>query len=340
MDKRRNPPPGVIDTDHFSRELRRRLIDPARRRVLVSRLAGSEQERDLRRGVNCGGLGRLHQFRCENRSGWPANPLPIAPARAALGLPPGERLVAQVFQRAGCNWRCWYCYVPDRLLTARDDQGTWLSADDLVAHYAESPDRPPVLDLSGGQPDLTPEWVPWVMEALEARGLADTTYLWSDDNLSNDYLWRFLDARQLASLAANPRYGRGGCFKGFDEASFQFNTRTRPTLFQRQLAVFERLLRLGIDLYATVSLTCASTERLTSRIKGFMDRLQTIHELLPLRTVPVEVKVFTPVQRRLTPSSRAALAHQWQAMEVWCSEIERRFPATLRDTPVQQIRLA
>jgi len=32
------------------------------------------------------------------------------------------------------------------------------------------------------------------MKELNCRGLAEQTYLWSDDNLSTDYFWRFLSA--------------------------------------------------------------------------------------------------------------------------------------------------
>ena len=49
-----------------------------------------------------------------------------------------------------------------------------------------------VLDLTGGQPDLVPEWILWMMCELRARGLERKVYVWSDDNLSNDYFWRFL----------------------------------------------------------------------------------------------------------------------------------------------------
>jgi len=54
-----------------------------------------------------------------------------------------------------------------------------------------------MIDLSGGQPDLTPEWIPWMMEELNNRGLTDKVYLWSDDNLSNDYFWKYLSDAEI-----------------------------------------------------------------------------------------------------------------------------------------------
>ena len=40
---------------------------------------------------------------------------------------------------------------------------------ELVELYLDEPEPPPMIDLTGGQPDLTPEWVPWTMEELAGR---------------------------------------------------------------------------------------------------------------------------------------------------------------------------
>ena len=101
----------AFNTDEFSDFLRRRSIDLERRKVLVARLQGSEQERDLTVPANCNGYGRIHHFRRETSDGWPQNPLPMDPASKALGIGKSDVLRAQVFQHASCNWRCWYCYV-------------------------------------------------------------------------------------------------------------------------------------------------------------------------------------------------------------------------------------
>ncbi len=69
-----------------------------------------------------------------------------------------------MFQNAACNWRCWYCFVPFDLLGAA--KGIWVTPRELVERYASVDPRPPMIDLTGGQPDLTPEWVPWMMKAL------------------------------------------------------------------------------------------------------------------------------------------------------------------------------
>lgn len=329
----------LIDTDATSRRLRRRGIDVARRRLLITNYLGTDQAKDLSEPPNCGGFGRIRHFRRATSPGWPSNPLPIGPASDALGLPIADLLRAQVFQNAVCNWRCWYCYVPFGLLSANPEHSAWLSAEDLLDHYFEQPNPPPVIDLTGGQPDLTPEWIPWMMAALTARGVEQATYLWSDDNLSNDYFWRYLSNADIDLVIRYPNYGRVGCFKGFDNDSFSFNTGAAPELFGRQFDLLKRFLDIGIDIYAYATFTCASTEAIGDRMSAFVDRLQRLDEHLPLRTVPLEIQVFSPVQSRLTGDKGDALRHQWVAIEAWNKELERRFSAAERGTSITGVRL-
>lgn len=223
MDKR------PIDTEKFSTQLRRRGIRVDEQRVLVSTFRGTEQEKDFSVPANCAGFGRIHHFRRQQPPPWPSNPLPIDPASRALALGSLNEIEVQVFQNAICSWRCWYCFVDFELLSADPRFGEFKTADELLDLYIAEKLRPVVIDLSGGQPDLTPEWSYWFMEALTRRGIENSVYVWSDDNLSNDYLWHYLDSKQVARLAAFPNYGRVGCFKGFDERSFAFNTKAAPS---------------------------------------------------------------------------------------------------------------
>ena len=230
---------------------------------------------------------------------------------------------AQVFQNAVCNWRCWYCFVPFNLLSANHKHAEWLTPSELVDLYLEQTERPTVIDLTGGQPDLTPEWVPWMIQEIRARGLEDTVYLWSDDNLSTDYFWRYLSTNDIDLVRNAKNYGRVCCFKGFDEASFSFNTLADEALFQRQFDLFRRFVDIGIDLYAYVTLTSPTSDRIVDRIRRFVDRLQTVHENLPLRTVPLEIQVFAPVHSRVKQEQRKALKVQQMAVEAWCRETRR-----------------
>jgi len=245
----------LIETARTADLLRSRVLRQEPNEVLISRLAGSDQEEDLTKPPNCGGIGRIRHFRRDTSGGWPPNSLPIDPACKALGLGAVDVMEAQLFQNAACAWRCWYCYVPFDLLAANPKRGEWMTADNLVDRYSDTPNRPLIIDLSGGSPDLTPEWVVWMMDALEERGLANSTYLWSDDNLSTDYVFSKLSPGDRLRLATYRNYGRVCCFKGFDEESFSFNTGADSLCFDRQFELFKAYVDLGLDLYAYATFT-------------------------------------------------------------------------------------
>jgi len=57
---------------------------------------------------------------------------------------------------------------------------------------------------------------------LEAREWQTQVYLWSDDNLSNDYFRRYLTDHDRERMAHYANYGRVGCFKGYDAQSFAY----------------------------------------------------------------------------------------------------------------------
>jgi hypothetical protein len=201
----------TIKTDDLSASLRARSIRPETREILISRIDGSPQEPDLSEPPNCQGYGRIRHFRMDTPTPWPSNPLPMLPASHRLGTSPHQVSNAQVFQNASCNWRCWYCFVPFNLLGANEANSVWLTSEQLVELYLAEDNRTLVIDCSGGQPDLIPEWVPWMMEALTTHDLADKVYLWSDDNLSNDYFWRYLSPDQRQTMKSYRMYGRVCC---------------------------------------------------------------------------------------------------------------------------------
>jgi uncharacterized Fe-S cluster-containing radical SAM superfamily protein len=329
----------TLDTSALSARLRARAVDLHRRQLLITNFHNTGQEPDLAEPANCQGFGRIRHFRRQTTHGWPTNPLPLDPACAALGLPTTDLVRAQVFQNAACNWRCWYCFVPFSLLSANPAHSAWLDAETLVELYLDQPDPPAVIDLTGGQPDLVPEWVPWMMRALTASDLASRVYLWSDDNLSNDYFWRYLSDDDISLVAGYPNYGKVACFKGFDPTSFAFNTKAAPELFDQQFDLFARHIDLGLDCYAYATFTTPITTAINDGMARFVDRLQTIAEHLPLRTIPLEIAVYGPMHPRLGPTHHLALEHQWRAIEAWHAELDRRFTASQRATPITKIPL-
>jgi uncharacterized Fe-S cluster-containing radical SAM superfamily protein len=328
-----------IDTVGFSARLRSKSIDLPSRKIRITRFTDSLQEQDLSEPANCRGLGRIRHFRRGSPGSWPANPLPIDPAIKALGLSRSDGIRAQAFQNAVCNWRCWYCFVDFELLSGSDKRSEWMSADELLDSYVSEPNPARMIDLTGGQPDLTPEWVLWMMEALEARGLANEVYLWSDDNLSTDYFWTCLGDAERARIANYRMYGRACCFKGFNEESFSFNTRASPTLFDLQFDIASRLIASGIDLYAYVTLTTPRPTDIASDVAKFVDRLQAVHRNLPLRTIPLEIRAFAPVVPRMSEESATAISLQWEAVRCWLSELEGRFSPTERSQVISSVSL-
>ena len=329
----------TIDTDAVSIRYREQAVSLADRKLLVTNFRGTEQEKDFSVPANCGGFGRIHHFRRDAGSEWPPNPLPLDPACRALSLPSTDSMRVQVFQNAVCNWRCWFCFVDFKLLAANRRYSEWMSAASLLDLYEQEVEPPLMIDLSGGQPDLVPEWVPWMMSELRNRGLSNKIFLWSDDNLSNDYFWRFLSEEDRELVATYPCYARVCCFKGFNAESFSFNTKATPGLFDRQFELMRRLLTLGIDLYSYVTLTTPSLHNTASEMSRFLDRLQNLDPNLPLRMVPLEVRIFTPVRERENDATRAALKHQHLALELWQGELESRFTGEERARAITDVPL-
>lgn len=333
----------IRDPDDFAAALRDRGVDTAQRRILVSLLAGSEQESDLSEPVVCEGLGRIRHFRRATSPGWPDNPLPITPAARWLGLAvTPDTIRALVYQNAVCNWRCWYCYVPFNLLAGHASRSRWVTAEQLIDSHQALPghDRPAVIDLSGGQPDLVPEWTVWMVDALSNAGLASQVYLWSDDNLSNDYLFRYLTDDQLGRLAAAPNYGRACCLKGFDRASFAFNTGAPAEHFDRQLSLLRRIIGTGMDVYCYATFTTPILPASPAgEIRRFADQLQGIDEYLPLRLIPLEVSMFGPVHKRLRSPHGESLQLQRHMAAAWETVMAERFTSSQRATAISSILL-
>lgn len=335
-------PAKPIDTERFAARLRVRAIDVEGGRVLISRLAKSGQEVDLTLPANCNGYGRVRHFRLATAEGWPANPLPIAPACRALGISPvPDLMTALVFQNAACAWRCWYCFVPEELLRADPNRSAWFTARELVDLYRQLPDPPRIIDLSGGSPDLVPEWTPWMMRALRDAGLNRETYLWTDDNLSTAYLFDTLSPADLDLLLGYRNYGRVCCIKGFDARSFAFNTRAAPADYERQFGILRRVVRLGLDVYGYVTLTSPHADGVVEGVADLIDRLQAVDPNLPLRVVPLRIQVFTPVEQRLAGDAdrERSLRVQEEAIAAWNAELARRFDADLRARPICDIPL-
>jgi uncharacterized Fe-S cluster-containing radical SAM superfamily protein len=336
----KNRYPKEMAIDKLSVKLRQAGINLADQKIRIVCFDNSEQSNDFTLPSNCHGWGRIHHFERSQGKGWPLDPLPIDPAIRALDLPDADEISAQVFQNAICNFQCWYCYVDRQLIKANPGLSSFLNVGEMLDLYLSEDNRPPILDLSGGQPDLVPEWTLWFADVIHDRHLDNKIYLWSDDNLSNDFLWQFLSKEQIKRLASYRNYGRVGCFKGFDEHSFSFNTSAPPELFKSQFSLMRRLVESGFDVYGYVTLTSDIDENLNSRISNFVDRLQKeVHPLFPLRTIPQRILEFTPMKQRMNPKHMRALAIQDEAVLLWQVEIKKRFPLDIIKKQIYEHKL-
>lgn len=300
------------------------IYKPKTRQFLLSRIAGSEQETDMSVPSNCDGYGRIHHFR-RNVDKWINDSLPNDPACKALEIPYTDVLEAQVFQLASCNVHCWYCFVPDKLKCGRMDNAKWLTAEQMVELYKKSDTEIRVIDLSGGNPELALEWTLDTMKALERNKLQSKVYLWSDDTLTTDYAFEYLSKEELNYMASYRNFGKVGCFKGFDAHSFAFNSNLPEKIYEKQFERFERYVDMGFDIYGYVTLTSDNYDNIEEKMEKFVDRLQKIHPILPLRIVPLKIFNFTPTGSRLNSCYSRALENQIRAIEAWKAELSKRY---------------
>lgn len=312
----------LIETAPMSEHLREKVIRTAGKEIMVSRLAGSDQSADLTVPANIEGYGRVRHFSQIVGGGWPDNPLPIRPAARWLGKPEPLQMEAQVFQLAACGWRCWYCFVPFNLLSADPRRSAWFSADALVESFLAQENRPSILDLTGGSPDLAPEWISWTMDAVEKRKAGRSIYLWSDDNLSNDFLLKAENANLLERLEKYGRgYGKVCCLKGFDATSFSFTTGAEESGFEEQLRILAGYARTKLDIYLYITLTSPEREENGFLIRSLVRRLADIRPDLPHRTVPLRIMEYGPMKARLDEQRRRAVDSQMTLVKMWQSAV-------------------
>ncbi len=304
---------------------RKAIVNKTEKKVRLAIISDSKQEKDLTGPTNFFGYGRVRHF-TRKHDNWNDNPLPIDPACNFLGTPKLEQIEAQVFQIAQCNFDCWYCFVDEDRLQPNNEFSGWVSIDDMVEFILRQ--NVNLIDLSGGQPDLVPEWSLWVLRSLRDLQLDEKVFVWQDDNLSCNSLRKYLTTGEIEELSSFSNFARVGCFKGFDEFTFGFNT-GRPELFyNNQFIIMKELLQFGFDIYAYVTFTTPEIDNLDYRINNFVERLQKIHPLFPLRTVPLKIVNYTPTSLRLTEDKIKSFDLQFHVLEKWNEVLQKNYSAT------------
>ena len=337
-------------------KLRKTLIKPGKPgKVLIASFSGTEQAKDMIVHTNIAD----EYFRAkvytklEDREWDPflSEPAGIAAKKLTIEEEKRKRLVtpeacnsAFLGQIGGCNLNCWQCYVDDVLKSGNPRYGTYLSAEEYLIWFLvwskktqNSPDpdeKLNILRISGGEPFIVPEFVVWMIEAVEKYNLQDYLYLWVDTNLcTGDFYWKYLSPEERKKIRNYRNIGFCGCYKGFDEKTFYKTTQERltsagadPRFFHEQFKMHRRLIDEGLDVYTYLYPFTYSLDGLKEKLTVFMDRLiREVDKFAPLRMATPETKVYGPTKKRLTPERAKALKNQWIAMKIWKEELQKRF---------------
>ncbi len=323
--------------NEFDESCRSQIYDGSR--FLITEVGTSEEDK-IRLGVNCDGYGRIRRFMRNKDSDWIDNPLPFDPFSNSMGLERVNDLNVQVFQVAKCNLNCWWCFIPDEYKTCSMEHTRWYSADDLIELYIrDAKDISNVIDISGGNPELVPEFVLGMMQGLERAGVSDKVYLWSDDVLTTDYLFTKLNKKQIEYMTEYRHYGKVACFKGIDSESFSYNTCNSIGGFENQLSMAKRYIDAGFDIYFYIVLTMLDTNRIDERISALFDQLQKIAYYLPLRIVPIKIKKFATNEHRFSVERNQAIENQYMVLEEWRNELSKRYTAKELNTNISLLQL-
>lgn len=326
-----------IDLDKLTPRLRGKIIDSRRKRILISRIGDSKQAKDAST-INCEGFGRIRTLDTKGRDGWGKPCVRYRVGYNKLGISPSQAETCQIFQNAACNFRCWFCFVDDILLTGSERNARWFIAGQLVDRYLDLKNRPNILVLSGGQPDLTPEWAPWTLEELDQRSHGGKVFVWMDDNLSGFLSWELLSHSDWERMR-RPTFAKLCGLKGIDAQRFSENTSVHPRFYERQFEILSRFINERIEIYIELVLTSADDTDITLSMRKFVDRLSQVHPNLPLRVNPTQIRLYTPTRTRLNPNRLKALQNQYKFNQAWLEELQKRFTSSELQASQHEIKL-
>jgi len=337
-----------FDPIQLAESLRPRMIDLKEKKVSISNLSGTSQEKDA--GKHTRVVTDFFRAKVYTKPEEKAlDPFRKEPARIAskkltileekrkIVVPLEECNSAFLGQINGCNLRCWYCYVDDINRNADPQSGQFFSAEEYLIQFlvwskktqnsTRADEKLNILRLSGGEVFIVPEFIIWIIEAVEKYDLQDYLFIWVDCNLATgDFYWKYLNPEQRKKIANYRNIGFCVCYKGFDHQTFHENSGAKAEFFDQQFKMHKRLIDEGLDVYSYLYPVTTSTYHLQERLSAFMDRLiREIDKYAPLRLATPEIKIYSPTKKRLTPEREKAIENQWKAMKIWKEELKKRF---------------
>lgn len=343
----------------IAKKLRTKMIDLEKKTVYCADFTATRQKKDCdsvkRVRLLIGKPFRAKMYTTPKRKEYPSFVQPAEVASRKLGVPMEECNKTFLFQVKGCNLGvalsrgigCWFCYVDNNNLIPNSIGGIDLTAEEILLNYlaeakrrfyGPSEERINVLRVSGGEPTIVPEIIIWLIDEIKRIDLQDHIYLWVDTNLlTGNLFWEALGKEGVKKIRDFPNIGFCGCYKGFDERSFQENLsrgdpkklkiKIDPRFLQEQFKMHRKLIESGFDVYSYLDSTCKSVHNLEKRLDSFLVRLQKeVSRKAPLRVTSLEIKDwYRTTASRMGPEELKAVENQWKVIEMWERVLKKHF---------------
>lgn len=245
-----------------------------------------------------------------------------------------------IVQVAACPLRCWYCYVPQELMSGLEqadgvELGRWFSAEEIIEMWHESGESK-VLRISGGEPTLAPELLVELIDRMEEeKGL-----LWIDTNLATGDA--FLDAYKssVAALEYHPNVALSGCFKGFCDSDAADATGMDWGLLDRQFKMASKLVgETDLEMFFYVpGIVHGALAEPKYYIKEFFNRMRKeVDEMAPLRTYILEVHSYASTDKSGFSEWDSLLPDGSRPVDYWKELCEEHYAPELLWLPNHQI---
>lgn len=270
-------------------KMRNRIYRKTDGAVLFANLLGTKEAEDAYHKINLGGFGRIRSF--QNFQMHIDTGLVVQRKFVRLNSDgkKSSNYSSQVFQVGGCPLRCRYCFVDSKNLNGTNPNSRFFLPADIVQMFLTVWPDIRNLDISGGSPDLCPEFVFELLREIELSGLYGKITVWVESNLDMLYYSR-LPKEMIRYIAAFPNLRFLCSIKGWDNASVRFNTRYL-TSFDKQIEglKFLNLWHIPLSLYLTFI-----GDRIPELddIINLYSVLNEIHNEIPERCIPLYIKRF------------------------------------------------
>lgn len=322
------------DPIEVAKRLRPKMIDLKNKRVLLANFAGTSQSTDFVKRHLIGDWARKKIYLKPREKNLPDIwKEPAGVASRNLGIPLEDCNATFTIQVKGCNLACWFCYVDDENKDGCPGKGVWISAEEILtaflidsrkSQYDPNPDeKTNIIRISGGEVSIVPEIILWLIEAVEKWGLENHIYLWADTNLTTlNTFWGNLSREDIGKIASFRNFGIVGCYKGIDPESYHDNTGANPDAWMAQFLSHRLLIDMGFDVYSYLSPTIflkneEDEKNLERRLRDFIMTLQHVVDPAAAgRLYPLEIKSYSPMERRLNPARQKALELHYKVREL------------------------